>query len=296
MKPRFTQHLIEQFEHLLTRKERTFAHLRWGVKGSPPKNSHEIETILHMEFSEILSFETSIVEKLESSMREFTHTGRMPKRQPSTGSHTTAYKYTQDNATLLPISNSIITQDVFAQINSLIEEKYKSLSAEQRVADVVDNSGAALIVNTQILSVSQRVNALLIREIHEHPHTIYTLSSRDFEHLIRELFSGFDYEVELTKQTRDGGVDVVAIKHNEVHVKYLIECKHPRQGAKIGVGPVRELYGVKEMVGASKAILATSSFFTEDAQILFNQHEWELEARDFDGIMDWVASYVKTLD
>ena len=70
------------------------------------------------------------------------------------------------------------------------------------------------------------------------------MNRRGFEELVAELFGGFGYEVELTKQTRDGGRDIVAIKRGEVQVKYLIECKRPDPGGHVGVGPARELLGV----------------------------------------------------
>jgi len=105
------------------------------------------------------------------------------------------------------------------------------------------------------------------------------------------LFDNFGYEVELTGKTRDGGRDIIALQKKEVLTKYLIECKRPDPGNKIGIRPVRELYGVKVDEGASKAILATTSYFTKDANLFMERHKWELEPRDFDGVMDWIEHY-----
>ncbi|MCP4549566.1 MAG: restriction endonuclease, partial [bacterium] len=74
-------------------------------------------------------------------------------------------------------------------------------------------------------------------------------------------------------------------------MRFLIECKHPEKGGKIGVAPVRELYGVKVDEGATKAILATTSYFSHDANLFFERHRWELEPRDRDGLLEWIDLY-----
>jgi HJR/Mrr/RecB family endonuclease len=44
------------------------------------------------------------------------------------------------------------------------------------------------------------------------------LNRRLFEEFVAELFHEFGYEVELTKRTRDGGRDVIAIREAEAAV------------------------------------------------------------------------------
>lgn len=112
-----------------------------------------------------------------------------------------------------------------------------------------------------------------------------------FEEIVAEIWHGFGFDVELTKCTRDGGYDVVAIRRRLVHERFLIECKRPITDRKIGVRPVRELYAVKISERATKAILATTSYFTRDAVMLIDDHRWELEGCDFDGICDWLRMY-----
>jgi hypothetical protein len=57
---------------------------------------------------------------------------------------------------------------------------------------------------------------------------------------------------------------------------------------KIGVGIVRELYGVKLYEGACKAIFATTSTFGMPAKDFFASHLWELEPRDYEGVVQWI--------
>lgn len=67
----------------------------------------------------------------------------------------------------------------------------------------------------------------------------------------------------------------------------------PGPGNPIGVSTVRELYGVKVDDGATKAILATTTYFTPDAKQFFDKHRWELEPRDFDDIHRWIDDYLR---
>ena len=79
-----------------------------------------------------------------------------------------------------------------------------------------------------------------------------------------------------------------------MEVKYLIECKRPDPGHKIGVRPVRELFGVKADEGATKAILATTAEFTRDALLFFGRHRWDLEPRDHAGLVEWLREYLQS--
>lgn len=149
------------------------------------------------------------------------------------------------------------------------------------------------VAATSIVQVSDRIGRRLIERFQRNPEVLRTMDRRRFEELVAELFSGFGYQVELTKRTRDGGRDVVAVKHQEVAVRYLIECKRPDPGGYVGIRPVRELYGVKQDEAATKAILATTAYFSPDALLFFERHRWELEPRDFGGIKEWLEDYLK---
>jgi hypothetical protein len=120
------------------------------------------------------------------------------------------------------------------------------------------------------------------------PSELFDLSPRHFEELVAEIWRKFGYRVELTSQTRDGGRDIIALKEAEVNLRFLIECKRYQRQHKVGVQMVRSLYGVKVDECATKAILATTSTFTKAANDLFKRHVWELEPRDYDGVVDWI--------
>lgn len=147
---------------------------------------------------------------------------------------------------------------------------------------------ATFDVSPRILLASEVVSEQLVRALVEHPELLRGVHHRQFEELVAFFFDKLGYEVELTKRTRDGGRDVIAVRHGEVAVRYLVECKHPVSGNPVGIGPVRQLYAVKIDEGATKALLATTSVFTRDAYLFAERHRWELELKDYDAVMGWL--------
>ena len=119
------------------------------------------------------------------------------------------------------------------------------------------------------------------------------LSPREFEEFIAEIWNRLGYDVELTARTRDGGRDVVAVRKTESEVRYIIECKRYGEPHKIGVGILRALYGVKTHERATKAFLATTSYFTRGAIEFWEPHRWELELKDYKGVCEWAKRAAK---
>jgi hypothetical protein len=139
----------------------------------------------------------------------------------------------------------------------------------------------------EIISV---IDEKLIAYFRRHPHRMKELSPRQFEELICEIVGGFGWKAMLTRQTADGGYDIVALDHHGLRNKYLIECKRYKE-RPVGIVPVRALLGVTTHEKATKGILVTTSRFTKGAQELFEEHEWQLEGRDFQGLLEWLELY-----
>lgn len=147
---------------------------------------------------------------------------------------------------------------------------------------------AELQVGPGIVQLTEQVSVDLIEFFARHPEEVKLMPHRRFEELIAEVWKRLGYEVELTQQTRDHGVDVIAIKHTGVHTRFLIQCKRLAPEKKVSVAPVRELLAVKHDLGGSKAVLATTVYFTRDAQMFLDRHRWELEGKDYDGVVAWL--------
>ncbi|MCG8470515.1 MAG: restriction endonuclease, partial [Desulfobacterales bacterium] len=129
-----------------------------------------------------------------------------------------------------------------------------------------------------IIQVSKFLSDELIDFFIKYPEEIKVMNRRKFECFIAELFDGFGYSVELTKQTRDGGKDIIAIGNKDLlENKYLIECKRPNPGNPVDISVVRSLYGVKQYERATKAIGVTTTYFSPDAHDFQKDVKWELE-------------------
>jgi Restriction endonuclease len=132
----------------------------------------------------------------------------------------------------------------------------------------------------------------LIRQIAKKPEAIFHIAPRKFEEIIAEIFFKKGFKVELTKATRDGGRDIVAINENlDIKTKFIIECKRYAKTNKVSIGIVQRLLGVKISEQANKAILATTSTFTRDARVFASNHMWDLDLKDYEDILGWIKSY-----
>ena len=134
----------------------------------------------------------------------------------------------------------------------------------------------------------------LILAISKTPSLLYQIKPRQFEELIAHIFSQDGFAVELTKQTRDGGRDIIAIKSNlGIKSKFIIECKRYAANKPVSVALVRALYGAQTQEGANKSVLATTSRFTPAAHSFAkgrNTTEWLMDLRDFNDIYQWIKS------
>ena len=72
---------------------------------------------------------------------------------------------------------------------------------------------------------------------------------------------------------------------------YVIECKCYASSNKVGVGAVRELYGVKQAEGANMGILVTTSSFTRDALEFASPLKYELSLKDYEDLKIWISEY-----
>lgn len=146
---------------------------------------------------------------------------------------------------------------------------------------------------SECVQVVHSMERLLVQKVMRQPRDLYSLSARDFEILMAELFRDQGWTVELTKQTRDGGADIIAVRSDVgSHLKMLIEAKRRAPDSPIGVGVVRELYGVRQLHRVSKVMLATTSYFSPAAQREFAPViPWELELSDYNQILSWIKEY-----
>jgi len=133
----------------------------------------------------------------------------------------------------------------------------------------------------------------LILEVSKRPDVLYQIAPKEFEELIANIFSRHGFSVELTKQTRDGGRDIIAIRSDlGIRSKYIIECKRYSKSNPVRVDLVRNLYGVQAQEGANKSVLATTSYFTPDAKKFaetVNTTQWAMDLKGYEDIIRWIV-------
>jgi len=147
-----------------------------------------------------------------------------------------------------------------------------------------------------ILHLYQSVNKLVLA-LKSEPELLHEITHREFEEVVAEVFRARGYEVALTKRTRDGGKDIIAVYADRLGIrnKYFIECKHYSESNKIGVDVVRALHGVKNTKdGPNKTIMATTSTFTEDARKFVDSElpsRWDMTLADYSDVVRWLHDY-----
>lgn len=196
------------------------------------------------------------------------------------------------NAFLL--NGTIINEDILEKLNATSVFKHIELyenyeDEDPIVAEPIEKPNSIIKLDDTI-----RVQKL-IKSVYDDNQQLYTVDPFDFERIIAELLRSRGFLVELTKKTRDGGKDIIALHETSglgVN-RYLIECKRWNKNAAIGVDVIRSLCFTVNEEKANKGIIFASSYFTKDAYKLKEQQKSLLEFRDGMAILEWISEYLK---
>lgn len=92
---------------------------------------------------------------------------------------------------------------------------------------------------------------------------LYSLSPTEFEHVVESLYHAMGYATKMTKETHDGGRDVIADKTQAGHKEHIvISCKRVKN--TVEPADYREIMFAVENEKATKgAVVATSDFSSE---------------------------------
>lgn len=151
-----------------------------------------------------------------------------------------------------------------------------------------------IIRNVPLIKKVNYFDPEIYEVIKKEPSLLKTMDWRLFEEMLADILRRFKYSVELTKATKDGGIDIIAIKKDEnfgMH-KYLLQAK--RYAETVQVSPVRELLFLHDEYKATKSCLATTARFTSGAWELAENHKWKMELKDQQGILQWINKVTST--
>lgn len=101
------------------------------------------------------------------------------------------------------------------------------------------------------------------------------MEGTEFEKFLLAHFKNLGYKGEVTPKTNDYGADLVLKKE-----KYTIVVQAKRYKSKVGIEAIQQIIGAKEYYKANKCIVATNSYFTNNAINLANSSNVELWDRN----------------
>ncbi len=114
---------------------------------------------------------------------------------------------------------------------------------------------------------------------------------RQFEYLTGEFFHRSGYSVTIGKGRGDGGIDVVAIKENDITgpEKIFVQCKKYKKTNHIQLDSVRAFWATISDEQATKGIIATTSCLTKGSQEYCKARLYRLAAAEGDKVENWIG-------
>ncbi len=141
------------------------------------------------------------------------------------------------------------------------------------------------IIQIDFSKISEELTAYIL----SNPSAMHNISPRKFEELVAYIMEKYGYEVTLTQQSRDGGIDIVALKNEGFgNILTIVDCKKYSETNPVGVAAVRGMYGTLQIENASHGIVATTSRFTRDAISLAHEYKYQISLKDHADILGWI--------
>jgi hypothetical protein len=196
----------------------------------------------------------------------------------------------------------LLVQRIFSGVSS------EALSADPEIT--LDIVAPAYLELHEFLSGSEKREILLLQkpslsivsnwrevisDIAQNSTVLYQLDWKQFENLMAYLLEKFGWSVEPMGYTKDGGIDIIAVRKvdPDIDFRMMVQCKRFSGNHKVGIEIVREIFSVKWEHGFNQAMIATTSSFTKGA--LEKAEFWNLELKDHTAIADWCKKYSQVI-
>jgi HJR/Mrr/RecB family endonuclease len=199
------------------------------------------------------------------------------------------------------ISRSMISlADHFLSLNSESKALFLSQTHLEKLPfDAEFRFGTEFIFRQSLLELPQTERRIsvhapsfsLLRRLQREDQRIDDLTWRQFEKLVAELLQEDGYAIELMRGTKDGGVDVVAIKDlgPSGMFKGLWQAKRLSGSRRVGISTIRELADTRTEFGASKGVIVTSTFLTRGALQRVERDKYTLAKVDRNDLDAWIG-------
>jgi HJR/Mrr/RecB family endonuclease len=141
------------------------------------------------------------------------------------------------------------------------------------------------IIQLDFSKISEELTSHLLNN----PKAMHEISPRKFEELVAYIMEKHGYEVTLTQQTKDGGIDIFALKNEGFgNILTIVDCKKYSETNPVGIAAVRGMYGTLQIENASHGMIATTSRFTRGASALAKDYSYQLSLKGHADILQWI--------
>lgn len=113
-------------------------------------------------------------------------------------------------------------------------------------------------------------------------HQLTSLSATEFEELVGRFYSAQGYSTQVTRQSADRGIDVIARGGGEM---LAIQAKRYTGSNRVGRPAVQKIVGAATQAGADRAVVVTTSGFTNAATTAAREFGRQVELIDGDALV-----------
>jgi hypothetical protein len=140
---------------------------------------------------------------------------------------------------------------------------------------------------------------IVLKELRSEYKALFSLSPTKLGELVASVFETHGYQVELSKRSVDGGIDlfVLGIKDSKRH-PFMLECKRYLRGKRFGIEPVESISEIGEGDPSRRFLISTTHLPhvppREGYQWLGNQvarSRWDLSFDDYSAVIVWLSGY-----
>lgn len=164
----------------------------------------------------------------------------------------------------------------------------KVLSGEAHTLDYIapdDKKLESPIIQLDFSKISEELTGHILNN----PNAMHNISPRKFEELVAYIMEKHGYNVTLTQQSRDGGIDIFAVRNDGFgNILTIVDCKKYSETNPVRIAAVRGMYGTLKIESASHGIIATTSRFTRDARSLAQEYKYQISLKDHADILRWI--------
>ncbi len=184
--------------------------------------------------------------------------------------------------------NDFNVKEFYSQFRNLLYQYGNGINFN---SDIILPDKDLIVPSKDIITGVTIINDSLLKRAKDDPKIIDNISSREFEEMVCELLDKQGYSVKLTKQTRDGGKDIIVVQKSVLgEFCIYVECKKHDKSNPISVKFVRELYGTVMADDATAGMIITTSYFTRDAKEYRDKIKYRMTLKDYNDLIQEINS------